>query len=89
MWRGLCDVLQNGWTALIWASDKGWDIVVQDLLIAGADIEVKSNVGGEVIPGMPTWGPSRARTHWECNPRALARHWGGPGRLHRWMGEVA
>ena len=43
---GLWVVLQNGWTALIWASDKGWHIVVLDLLRAGADIEAKTKVSG-------------------------------------------
>ena len=47
-WPCLWVVLQNGWTALIWACDKGWDIVVRDLLSAGADIVAKTNVGGEV-----------------------------------------
>ena len=47
-------VLQYGWTALIWASDKGWDIVVGDLLRAGANTEAKINVSGEVTAGMLT-----------------------------------
>ena len=75
MWPCLCVVLQNGWTALIWASDKGWDIVVRDLLSAGADIEAKTNVGGEVTTWMLTWRPSRARIGNAIRGPWMARHW--------------
>ena len=40
---------QDGSTALILASGKGFIEVVQALLVAGADKEAKDMVGGEVI----------------------------------------
>ena len=37
---------QNGWTALIEASAMGHLEVVKALVAAGADVNVKDNVGG-------------------------------------------
>ena len=40
----LCDVLQNGWTPLMWSADGGHLEVAQELLKHGADSNAKDKV---------------------------------------------
>ena len=43
-------LVQNGWTALIEAADKGHDKIAALLINHGADVNLKTKVGGTARP---------------------------------------
>ena len=38
---------QHGYSALMWASFRGHDVIVHDLIDAGANIDIRSNVSSQ------------------------------------------
>ena len=60
--------IQNGWTALMWASTRGYLEVVKALVAAGADVNAKNKVGVCGRMGYGVWGPLNTSSgfHHQC-----------------------
>ena len=79
-WNGCC-VVQNGWTALIWAARNCHVEAVALLLDRGADPEVRDNVGGSPLGfELAARGPEpSAPRRFILLPQRLSGHLAGDG----------